>query len=135
MVAVNKAEEDKAQLVKQAVRELKNALHIVAPVTADWQPPVLTCSALHNQGLDDVWANIHAFTIRARASGALEDRRRQQMVRWMWDQIEDRLLADFRSSGDVAKLAPELEAEIISGGTTPTLAAERLLEEFYKGRN
>jgi LAO/AO transport system kinase len=135
MVAVNKAEEDKSHLVTQAVRELKSALRMLVPVTVDWQPPVRTCSAINDEGLDALWSDIEKFASAAKASGGLEERRRQQTVRWMWDQIEDRLLSDLRTADMVSKLATELEVDLVKGRTTPSLAAARLLEVFYQSRN
>ncbi len=135
MVAVNKAEDDKSLLVKQAVRELKSALKMLVPLNADWQPPVRTCSAINDEGLETLWEDIEKFAGLAKASGAFEEKRKKQTVRWMWDQIEDRLLSDLKTAEVVSKLAPELEAGIMEGRTTPALAADRLLEVFYQSQN
>ncbi len=135
MVAVNKAEDDKSLLVKQAVRELKSALKMLVPLNAEWRPPVRTCSAINDEGLDTLWEDIEKFAGLTRASGAFEEKRKMQTVRWMWDQIEDRLLSDFKSADVVSKLAPELEAGVMEGRTTPALAADRLLEVFYQSQN
>lgn len=135
MVAVNKAEDDRSLLVKQAVRELKSALKMLVPLSADWQPPVRTCSAINDEGLDTLWEDIEKFASLAKASGAFEEKRKTQTVRWMWDRIEDRLLSDLKTADVVSKLAPELEARVMEGRTTPALAADRLLEVFYQSQN
>ncbi len=135
MVAVNKAEDDRSLLVKQAVRELKSALKMLVPLNADWQPPVRTCSAINDEGLDTLWQDIEKFAGLAKASGAFKEKRKTQTVRWMWDRIEDRLLFDLKTADVVSKLAPELEARVMEGRTTPALAADRLLEVFYQSQN
>lgn len=135
MVAVNKAEGDTSLLVKQAVRELKSALKMLVPLNADWRPPVRTCSAINDEGLETLWEDIEKFASLAKASGAFEEKRKTQTVRWMWDQIEDRLLSDLKTADVVSKLALELETGVREGRTTPTLAADRLLEVFYQSQN
>lgn len=135
MVAVNKAEDDRSLLVKQAVRELKSALKMLVPLNADWPPPVRTCSAINDEGLDTLWEDIEKFASLAKASGAFKEKRKTQTVRWMWDRIEDRLLSDLKTADVVSKLAPELEARVMEGRTTPALAADRLLEVFYQSQN
>ena len=135
MVAVNKAEDDRSTLVRQAVRELKGALKMLVPLNADWQPPVRTCSALNHEGLDALWEDVEKFANLAKASGAFEEKRKTQTVRWMWDQIEERLLSDLKNADVVSKLAPDLAAGVMEGRTTPALAADRLLKVFYQSKN
>ena len=135
LVAVNKAEEERSPLVAQAVRALKSALRMVVPVSAGWQPPVRTCSAVQDEGLDKIWSDIETFARAAKKSGGFADRRKQQKVRWMWDQVEERLQSDLDNAEALVELRDELEAELIDGRTTPSLAAERLLGVFYKSRN
>lgn len=60
MIAVNKADGENAPRAEAAARDYRGALHILKPASANWSPPVVTCSALKNQGLDTVWAEICA---------------------------------------------------------------------------
>src|SRR3954449_10325463 len=46
MIAVNKADGDNVKRAKGAAAEFKSALHILAPRSPTWQPPVVTCSAM-----------------------------------------------------------------------------------------
>ena len=53
VIAVNKADGDRAQEARAAARELAGALRLVhgkGPRT--WTPPVVTCSALTGEGVD-----------------------------------------------------------------------------------
>src|ERR687898_219963 len=58
MIAVNKADGDNIARAKSAAGEYRAALHILAPRSAHWSPPVLTVSGLANQGLDALWERI-----------------------------------------------------------------------------
>jgi putative protein kinase ArgK-like GTPase of G3E family len=46
MIAVNKADGDNIRRAKAAAGEYRAALHILTPRLAEWQPPVVTYSAL-----------------------------------------------------------------------------------------
>ena len=60
VIAVNKADGDRATEAAAAANELAAALHFVAPSPHGWNPPVLTCSALEGDGLDQVWSQVGA---------------------------------------------------------------------------
>ena len=130
VLAVNKADGDRALEAEKAARELADALHLLGPSSTGWAPPVLTCSALERRGLDEVWRQVQAHRAVHEASGAFAERRRRQQVAWMWAAVEDRLLSRLRATPEVQALVPRLEAEVQAGTTTPTLAADALLEAF-----
>src|SRR3954454_19624597 len=46
LIAINKADGDNLVAAKRAAADYANALHLVPPPSATWQPPVVTCSAL-----------------------------------------------------------------------------------------
>src|ERR687898_739009 len=83
LIAVNKADDAGAK-AKAAAAEYKAALHILAPASATWTPPVLTVSGLTGQGLDEIWAKILDHRRRLEATGELAAKRRAQDTKWMW---------------------------------------------------
>lgn len=95
-----------------------------------WLPPVLTCSARENAGLDEVWAQLVRHRDRLAASGELAARRRRQQIRWTWAMVEDRLLTALREHPAVRGVAPDLERQVAAGEITPAIAAERILSAF-----
>jgi LAO/AO transport system kinase len=108
------------------------ALHLTEPISPNWNPPVLTCSALADEGLDEIWAQIEAHRETLAATGELAAKRQAQELRWMWRMVEDRLLEDLRSDRRVAMLIPGLEAEVRDGRLTAAHAAERVLAAFER---
>ena len=128
MIAVNKAEGDGLARARAAAAEYKAALHILAPATPTWTPPVVLISGLANEGLAELWAQIEEHRRRMTASGELEARRRAQQVKWMWAMIEDRLFARLRSDPAVKARLPALESGVAAGTLAPTLAAEEVAE-------
>jgi LAO/AO transport system kinase len=130
LIAVNKADGEAAKAARRAAADYTNALHLITPPGATWQPPVLTCSAVTGDGLDTIWDQIVRHRRELEATGEWEGRRRDQQLRWMWAMVEDRLLGALRAHPRVAAELAGVEADVGEGRLTPTLAAERLLGAF-----
>ena len=127
VIAVNKADGDRRAEADAAAKELALALHFVALSPGDWDPPVLTCSAIEGDGLDEVWRQIIAHRAHLERHGSLEEHRRDQDVHWMWATIDDHLLARFRAVPAVRRRTAEIEAAVRTGSMTAAAAAEALL--------
>jgi LAO/AO transport system kinase len=131
VIAVNKADGDNAPEARKAARELSGAIRMLRGHGDDgWDVPVLTCSGLTGEGLDTVWAKLVEHQDRRRASGAFDERRRSQQVRWTWQLVRDGLEHALRSHPGVRSLAPELEKAVLAGELTPALAARQIRDTF-----
>ena len=130
MIAVNKADGENLPAARTAVRDYSAALRLTHPASPTWTPPVVTCSGLTGDGLDDLWGRILGHRSAITASGEWEDRRRAQQLAWMWSMVEDRLLDSLRRDPAVLELLRTAEADVLEGRTTPAAAAERLLDAF-----
>ncbi|RSM54231.1 methylmalonyl Co-A mutase-associated GTPase MeaB [Amycolatopsis sp. WAC 01376] len=130
VIAVNKADGDHERDAKRAARELAGALRMIYGRDAEWTPPVLTCSALTDVGLDEVWAEIGRHRDVLTASGELDARRRRQQVDWTWSMVREQLLGRLAAHPDVRAVVPDVERAVRDGELTPTLAAQRILEAF-----
>ena len=130
MIAVNKADGENLPAARTAVRDYSAALRLTHPASPTWTPPVVTCSGLTGDGLDDLWGRILGHRSAITASGEWEDRRRAQQLAWMWSMVEDRLLDSLRRDPAVLELLRTAETEVLEGRTTPAAAAERLLDAF-----
>ena len=127
MVAINKADGDNIQRAKLAAAEYRSALHILTPRLAEWQPPVVTYSALTGDGLVDLWEHILEHERRLSATGALATRRREQQVKWMWAMLDDRLRTRLRADPKLRSKLPELEHAVAEGRLSPALAVDDIL--------
>ncbi|MCP8937834.1 methylmalonyl Co-A mutase-associated GTPase MeaB [Alsobacter sp. SYSU M60028] len=127
MIAVNKAEGEGLGRARAAAAEYRAALHIMAPTSPNWSPPVVLVSGLANQGLDDLWAKVMDHRARLTATGEIAARRRAQQTRWMWTMIEERLLDRLRHDPRVRARMPRVEAAVAEGSLSPTLAAEEIV--------
>lgn len=129
LILINKADSDPARAERSA-RDYRNALHILAPASPDWTPPVLTASGLKNEGLDRLWSQIERHREVMSANGERAARRAGQNIRWMQSMVRERLYQAFRDTPAVASLSPRLEDQVRAGELPASLAADQLLAAF-----
>ncbi len=132
IIAVNKADGDNVKPARLAALDYRRAIHLMAPASPSWTPPVLTCSARENTGLADIWEQISAHRDTLTATGERAERRRQQQIGWMWSMISDRLLDEFSSAAPVRALLPQVSGEVLAGELPAGAAADRLLAAFLE---
>lgn len=128
MIAINKADGDNVKRANITAADYRGALHILAPRSEHWHPPVITYSAMAGTGIAELWQKVLEHRTAMNASGEFAARRRDQQVKWMWSMLEQRMLARLRSEASVRSKVRKIEAEVADGHLTPALAAEQILE-------
>lgn len=126
MIAVNKADGDGATRARAAASDYRAALHILAPKTPTWSPPVVTVSGLANEGLDHLWDQIGIYRERMTASGEWQQRRADQQVAWMWDLLQHRMMEALKSSDSTADRLKTIETDVRDGTTAVSVAVDEL---------
>ncbi|MDO3125690.1 methylmalonyl Co-A mutase-associated GTPase MeaB [Mycobacteroides abscessus subsp. bolletii] len=127
IVVVNKADGEHAIEAKKAARELSGALRLIYPHDTLWRPPVLTMSALENNGVSEMWDTVLQHRAVLTEAGEFEAKRRRQQVDWMWAMVRDAVLDRVLNAPDVKASRADIEQQVREGTLTPALAAEQLL--------
>jgi LAO/AO transport system kinase len=127
MIAVNKADGDNLKRASAAAAEYRSALHILTPRVAEWQPPVVTYSALTGHGIGDIWNSIVAHRRKLMATGAFAARRREQQVKWMWAMFDERLRGRLTSDPKLKAKLPQIERAVAEGQLSPALAVDEIV--------
>lgn len=133
IVAVNKADGDRAAEARSAARELAGALRLTARGTdAVWVPRVVTCSGLSGDGVDELWTTVLAHR-EALGPQRLAERRARQ--RWALTQalVRDELEDRFRRAPGVRAVTGEVQRRVLAGELAAAAAADALLEAFDQG--
>jgi len=130
MLAVNKADGDNVKRAKAAAAEYRAALHIISAGSELWTPPVITYSALTGDGIAGLWEKVAEHRERLSAAGALDTRRREQQVKWMWSMLEERVMARLKSDATLRARLPKLEAAVAAGRTSPAIAVDELAKSL-----
>jgi LAO/AO transport system kinase len=133
LVLINKADGELLAAANRAKADYQAALHLLRPVVPAWTPEVLTCSALHDQGIDAVWQAILRHRQALEQAGELDARRARQMHRWLWHEVEAGLIERLRADPASRQLIGELEDEVEAGRLLPPAAARRLVSGFLTG--
>jgi len=128
MIAVNKADGNNVERARLAAAEYRAALNILTPHSATWSPPVVTYSALAQDGIAEMWAQVLSHKAKMTESGELAARRRDQQVKWMWTMLEERLTARLRSDAAVRTKLRQAEAQVAAGKLAPMLAVEEIAQ-------
>jgi LAO/AO transport system kinase len=128
----NKADGTNKQKADIARAEFANAIHYLQPYTNDWQPKVLTASALEGNGIKEIWEMILEFVELTKKNGTFEKQRKEQALEWMHSLIKESLINDFYQNPEVFKEIKSLEKKLLDGKARATSAAEFLMNNFNK---
>jgi len=130
-IVISKADGDNVRASEHARSEYEIALKLLMKPAPDWSPPVLTCSAVTGDGIDEVWQTVQSFRKITTESAWLPRKRREQTLAWMHDTIRQSLHDRFHEDDAVSRLLPELEQRVAAGELPPLVAARRLLHAFF----
>jgi LAO/AO transport system kinase len=128
VIAVNKADGDRQQEARVAARDLAGALRLVRG-KGEWAPPVVTCSALEDVGVGDVWDRVIEHRDHLGADG-LADKRAEQQLQFTWALVRDELDQRLRHSRGVRGIREEVREAVLSGELPATVAADRILGAY-----
>lgn len=126
LIAVNKSDGDNRTRARQAASDYRHALHIMAPKSPNWSPPVLLISGLANEGLDAMWAEVVRHRDTLTRTGEFVARRRDQQVQWMWAMLEERLMLSLKTNPAIKDRLLALEAGVAAGDVAASLAVEEI---------
>ena len=134
LVAINKADGDNKHAAERACALYRNALRLMHPADSPWTPPVLTCSAVESTGIDAIWSQVLKHRARFEPTGWFVQRRRAQMVQWMWDLVNESIHRVLRENPEVREVSARVEAAVRSGSMTAADGAESVIRAMGLGR-
>jgi len=132
VVAVNKADGATRAAAEFAARQYRAALQMLMG-RRQQVPAVLTCSALHHEHVDAVWAALEERYAALQSAGELIERHRRQNVRWLWSIIDDRIGQSMRQHPAVRAIRDDLESQVMAGVMPPEVAAREILKAWGLG--
>ncbi len=133
-IVINKADGDNLLRAERARREYEAALHILTPSSSNWSPKVMTCSALEQTGLREIWEAVTTHRSALEASGELAEKRRKQDLDWLQFLLDEGLKTWFYTHPDIGGRLPALTAAVKNQSISPSAAAGQLLGELKKYR-
>lgn len=128
LIAINKAEGDAIVRARASASEYRAALHILAPASPDWTPPVLTVSGLANEGLDTLWGEVERHRSVMSKTGRFQAKRREQQVHWMREMISERFHERLVRDPAIRSAIEDRETRVAEGVLAPGVAAAEIAE-------
>lgn len=126
-IVINKADGENKKAANLAKNEFNRALHLYPAKESNWAPKTLLCSALHNEGITEIWEIVSKYIENTQNNGYFQRKRKDQNKFWLMQTVESRLKSDFYSKPSVKiELEKQLKA-LDKNTTTPFVAAEQLL--------
>jgi LAO/AO transport system kinase len=127
MILINKADGDNRLRAEQARMEQENALHYTQPSTSAWKTEVGLCSAQTGDGIARVWQRIESFYQQLEPKGIIAARRRQQLLDWLGESVQEELRKRFYQNPAVQAEMPAVRDAVLRGELTVAAATQTLL--------
>lgn len=132
LIAINKADGNNTEKAQLAKRQYKNALHLFPRKESGWIPEVLTCSALTQTGISDVWDKIELYKKQITDNGYFNGNRKAQASFWLHETIEENFKRSFYLHPVMREKIKEYEKRVLSSELSSFAAAGELFEIFSK---
>lgn len=130
LIAVNKADGDRANLAKQARAFYNNALHLLPMKESCWTPQALTCSAVSKLGIPDIWNLITEYQQFTKENKFFYEHRKAQSKYWLTESIESALHNLFYKAPSVSASFSNIEQAVLEGKISSFRGAEELMRIF-----
>jgi len=131
-IIINKADGDNVNRARLAKTEFNRALHLFPMKNSGWSPKVTTCSALQNQGIDDVWKTITDYFDLTKENGYFDKKRKDQNQYWLMETINEQLKSHFHNDVEIQKLLNSTKKAVQNSEISPFAAAQLLLKKYFK---
>ncbi|NPA43646.1 MAG: methylmalonyl Co-A mutase-associated GTPase MeaB [Chlorobi bacterium] len=128
LILINKADGEMAESARRAVQTFRTALSYFYP--PDRIPPVEAVSSFSDRDIHKALELMEDFYTRARRTGTLDRRRREQQTFWMDETLRDLFENRLRNRPELAEYRTSLEQAVKRLEITPFEAAEKLWERF-----
>ena len=127
-IVINKADGENKKAAQMAKTAFAKALHLYPAKESGWVPKVTTCSAIENEGIEEIWQMMTSYFETAKSQKFFEAKRAEQNTFWLLQTIEATLKDNFYRDPKVKASLPALLKAVSEGTLSPFAAAAQLLE-------
>jgi LAO/AO transport system kinase len=125
-LVINKADGESIDQAKQTRAHYLSAMALLSHNTW-WQPRVVTCSAREQTNIDGVWAMVNEYREAATKNHQFKEKRARQNRDWMHHLLHEMMEQKLKQNKNIKQQMQKLEDEVVSGQTTPYVAARTLI--------
>ncbi len=128
MVVITKADSQNEQNSQLAKQEYEAALHFMKFQENGYLPKVLTCSALKNTGIYEIWKEIQNFVGITKANTFFENTRNTQQLDWLHAIIQHHIVREFYENPTNKAAIEEQKIGILASKISVIKAARSILK-------
>ncbi|SKC09440.1 methylmalonyl Co-A mutase-associated GTPase MeaB [Chryseobacterium balustinum] len=132
IIFINKVEESNQQKAKNTRLELKRALDFLPAKEKDWKVPVLLGSALHNEGLKEVYQNIDDFISLKKNTNRFDEVRTQQSEKRFEYWVQEYILSMMKKDNSVEEAYIQHKKNASDQISNPSTEAKLFVEKFLR---
>lgn len=133
LLIVNKSDGAYIPKARAAKALYSQALRLFPHTPSGWQAPVTLASALEETGLQEAWEAIIAFKQKQSDGPWWNEKRINQSVQWMEEEIHRQLGERFFHHPKILQLLPRFQEEVQEQKRSPIQAALELIAIWEKG--
>ena len=93
---------------------------------------MVTCSALQNSGIPEIWDKVEKYKSLTQDNGFFFNKRHEQSTYWMHETIEGHLKSNFYQNPEIKEKLKEMELNVLNNKISSFVAAGKLLKMFSK---
>lgn len=128
-LVINKADGETFELAIQSRQHYQNAFYLLRK-NDFWSPQVLTCSALEQTYIYEVWQIVEKFIKKSQEYEMFEQKRIEQNLEWLQKLFIEEINLRIQGNKEVAVLQREMQRAVAEQKITPYDAAQRIADKF-----
>ena len=129
-LVITKADGNNIEPSLQARSIYEGAIHLLSKANNNWDPPVLTCSAHNNEGIDEIWDSISSFENLMKENGYWGDQRKEQLKMWVHECVRQQIEIKVARAKNGANDLDRLLRQVTEGKLLPARAAQLLIDQI-----
>lgn len=131
-VVITKADGENIKVVRGAQADYQHALNLFAVPDSGWKPRVLTCSALEQKGIQEIWQTILDYRDHTQRSGYWDEHRKNQRVAAFHELFSQLLKNDLNQTAAIQRKTTALEQQVAEQQLSTQEAARQLLSLYHQ---
>jgi LAO/AO transport system kinase len=100
-VVITKADSENLDKAKAARAEYAHAMHMLQTPESGWVPRILTCSAINNSGIPEIFKLLEEYKAFAVGNNYFEKRRKEQLIGILKETLDHSILKKFYYENNV----------------------------------
>ena len=87
---------------------------------------------MNKTGIENIWKIINNFRILGNKKGWIKEKRKKQLAKWMWDDLQKNLFDKIKDNKKLILEFSKLQKKVAKNIISPTEASKKILHHYVK---